>query len=263
MSQALDRFVAILNVFSAQRPSVSLAEVTVATGLDKSTVHRLLGALDGHQLVHRDPVTKRYRLGSALLIWGALAAESIDVRQAADPVMRRLHAETQETIALFIRDGARRICIASYASPEPIRHVLPVGTSMPVTRAAGGQVTLAAMPEDEARALLVADADLTDEGRERILAELPDVRARGWAFSLRHFTANSWSVAAPVYDHNGALAATLIVSGPIGRLSDEAIERYTRQLVPAAREVSTALGAPGWTLGANGSRPHALHEAPA
>jgi DNA-binding IclR family transcriptional regulator len=244
MSQSLDRFVAILNVFSSRRTTASLAEVATATGLDKSTAHRLLGALEEHRLVRRDPVTKRYRLGDALMSWGTLAFESIDVHQAALPAMRHLHAATEETIALYIRVGDRRVCIASYDSPQPIRHVLPVGSIVPVTRAAGGLVTLAFMPEDESRALLEADAGHSAEDRVRILNELPCIRERGWAFGARLYTAHSWSVAAPIFEHGGTFAATLIISGPISRLSDDAVKRYADLIVPAARDVSAALGAP-------------------
>lgn len=243
MSRALGRFVGIMNALTAATPDASLAQIASATGLDKSTAHRLLGALEAHGLVRRDAATKRYSLGTTAMAWGAAAFAAIEVRAIAEPVLRRLHAETRETISLWVRDGACRVCVWTLDAPQLVRHVLQLGLRLPLSQGAGGKLTLALLPEDEALALLAAEG-LDAEARARIVAEFPAIRRQGYALSIRQMTSDAWSMAVPVFDRWGAPASTIVLAGPTDRLSDAAIEGFARLLLPAAAELSRLLGAP-------------------
>jgi DNA-binding IclR family transcriptional regulator len=240
----------ILDCFTAQQSSLQLAEIAGMSRLDRSTALRLLRALEGERLVRRDPQSKRYALGAKLVQWGALALDSLDLRAIADPILRCLNTATHETVALFLRDGDRRVCVMTYESPHLIRHVLPVGTQLRITQAAGGRAALAALPPDEAAALIDADTLLTECERRAIHEDLPLIRARGYAFGDRLMTPNAWSLAAPIFDRNAAAIATLVVSGPDNRIDAAVVEQYVRHLLPAAAELSRALGAPAELCGA-------------
>jgi DNA-binding IclR family transcriptional regulator len=239
----------ILDCFTAQQSSLQLAEIAGMSGLDPATTLRFLRALEDERLVRRDPQSKRYALGAKLVQWGALALDSFDLRAVADPILRCLNAATQETVALFLRDGDRRVCVMTYESPHAIRHVLPVGAQLRITQAAGGRAALAALPPDEAAALIDADAQLTACERRAIHEELPLIRARGYAFGIRLMTPSAWSLAAPIFDRNAAAFATLVISGPESRIDAAVVEQYVGHLLPAAAELSRALGAPAARAG--------------
>ena len=85
--KTIDRLVGVLSCFSAERPTWSLAELSVQLGLPKSTLHRFLISLESHGILRRDAVDKRWRLGYRLFIWGSLAGETTDLRQLSRPVM--------------------------------------------------------------------------------------------------------------------------------------------------------------------------------
>jgi DNA-binding IclR family transcriptional regulator len=80
-----------------------------------STLHRIITVLKRHGIVTQDPQSKKYRLGYAAIDLGRRAASSLPIRQAADPVMRRLAEETGETIVLTVVNDARdrAVCIES------------------------------------------------------------------------------------------------------------------------------------------------------
>jgi DNA-binding IclR family transcriptional regulator len=181
------------------------------------------------------------------MTWGASAFSSIEVRAVAEPVMLRLCSDTRESVSLWIRDGSRRICIATHDSPQPVRHVIQIGEQLPLTRGSGGKLTLALMPEPEALAVIHADSGLGDERRAQLIAELPGVRERGYGTSIQQMTANAWSMAAAIFDSRAREepAATLVIAGPTGRLRADTIEGFAELLLPAAREVSKAMGAAG------------------
>ncbi len=244
MSRTLRRVIDIVDCFDARRTSLSLTAISECTGLNLATTSRLLKALEEAEFVRRDSITKRYMLGSRLIVWGARASASHPIRAVAEPIMLHLLHETNETVALYVRVGDRRVCVATYESPQPIRHVLPLGSTLRITEAAGGRAMLANLPDDEALRLIRNDPHLSDIERDEIRQVLPDIRARGYAFGVHLTTPHAWSIASPIFDRAGVVTAVLVVSGPDIRIDDQIAQRHGAQLVPAARELSRALGVP-------------------
>src|SRR5918998_20322 len=105
----LDKAVVILS-FIAEGGPATLAEVVGGTGLSRPTAHRLLSALEAHRLVGRNG--GRYSLGVRLLAWGNGAAGSSLV-EAARSALVTLRDETGESTQLYVREGDRRVCVAS------------------------------------------------------------------------------------------------------------------------------------------------------
>ena len=68
--QVLDRTFAVLDLFTAERPTWTTTEIARATGLPIPTAHRILVTLRAHRYLTRDESTKRFRLGSAALELG-------------------------------------------------------------------------------------------------------------------------------------------------------------------------------------------------
>ena len=219
----LDKSVTIMAAL-AERGPLSLAGLVSATGLSRPTAHRLAAALEAHRLVGRDDAG-RYRLGMRLLGWaGAVSAEG-GLVEAARPVLERLRDETGESAQLFVRDGDRRVCVASSDRSSGLRDTVPVGAVLPLERGSGGKVLLAW--SDDAP----ADAE-----------ELQAVRRRGWAASVAEREEGVASVSAPVLDAGGQVRAAISVSGPIGRLGRQPGRRLAGPVVAAAREVERRSG---------------------
>jgi DNA-binding IclR family transcriptional regulator len=244
MSRTVERIVKIVDCFDAKQASLSLTEISDLAGLDLATASRFLAALENERLVRRHPETKRYVLGSRLIQWGARAFESVSIRAIAEPIMVRLNQVTDETVALYVREGNQRICVASYESSQQVRNVLPLGGSLGITQAAGGRAMLAGMPEDEALQVIADDPLLSDAERDEILRVLPGIRACGYAYGIHLMTPHAWSIASPVFDRSGNVTAVLVLSGPDSRIDDAIVESHAGYVVAAAAEISRALGAP-------------------
>ena len=201
--QTLDRAVALLEVVADSGP-MSMAALAEATGLTRPTVHRLAQALVGHGLLGRDD-RGRLRLGGRLVGWGSLASRSLGLAQVAAPVLEALLAATGESTQLYVREGDRRVCVASAERTSGLRDTVPLGASLPLTAGSGGAVLLA----------WAADADRFPEVPAPRLA---DVRSRGWAESVGEREPGVASVSAPVRDANGTVVGAISVSGPVERL---------------------------------------------
>ncbi len=213
--------------FLAEGGSASLAEVVEGTGLPRPTAHRLLSALEAHRLVARGD--GRYSLGLRLLGWGSQAVGSF-LAAAARPVLAALSNETGESAQLYVREGDRRVCVASVErAGGGLRDTVPVGAVLPLGRGSGGKVLLA-----------------WAEDRERLPgmdpAELGGIRSRGWAESVAEREVGVASVSAPVFGPGGRLRAAVCASGPISRLGENPGEHLAGRVVTAAGEIERALG---------------------
>jgi DNA-binding IclR family transcriptional regulator len=193
--------------------TASLADVVATTGLPRATAHRLLVALEAHDLVRRYD-DGRFVLGFALIGLGAAAADAVPLAAAARPALAALRDETDESVQLYVRQGDRRICVASLDAPHELRTIVPVGAALPLDRGSAG----------------------------RVLRDVPVLTAHGWAESVAEREVGVASVSAPVRDGGGGVLAAVSVSGPIERLTRQPGRRYGEAVVAAARRVESAVG---------------------
>lgn len=230
----MDKAVVILS-FLSERGSATLAEVVGGTGLPRPTAHRLLSALEAHRLVGRND--GRYSLGVRLLGWGS-GAMGLDLVEAARPVLAALRDETGESAQLYVREGDRRVCVASFErAGGGLRDIVPVGAVLPLDRGSGGKVLLAWAEDGESLSSV------------NTAAELAEVRGQGWAESVAEREAGVASVSAPVFGAGEALRAAVCASGPSSRLGEHPGERLAGPVVAAAREIEDALGSRSRTEG--------------
>jgi DNA-binding IclR family transcriptional regulator len=222
----LDKVVLILSFLSEGGPA-TLAEVVDGTGLPRPTAYRLLSALEVHRLVGREG--GRYAVGMRLLGWGNKAV-ALDLVEVAPPVLAALTDETGESTQLYVREGDRRVCVASVErAGGGLRDTVPVGAVLPLERGSGGKVLLAWAEDGERFSRVNA-------------AELEEIRSRGWAESVAEREAGVASVSTPIFDSDRRLRAAVCASGPISRLGEHPGERLAGPVVAAAREIEAALG---------------------
>lgn len=216
----LDRTMAILD--AVQDGARSFTQIVDATGLTRSTAHRLIKATEDHGLLISTG-GRGYRLGPRLLGLAATATRDLPLRDLARPALAELATTTGESAQLYVREGDRRICIEAVESASELRTIVPVGASLPLAKGSAGRVFLAWSD---------------DAGGSRLAA----VRARGWADSVGEREPGVASVSAPVLDPHGSVVAVVSVSGPAGRFGDGRGARFGPAVLAAARAVQTALG---------------------
>ncbi|HEY9416381.1 MAG TPA: IclR family transcriptional regulator [Pseudonocardia sp.] len=217
----LDKAVGVLWATAAE--PCGLAELCERTGLPRATAHRLAVGLETHGLLHRG-ADGRWRPGPTL---SELASRSGDpLLEAATAVLPRLRDLTGESVQLYRRDGAQRICVAASEPPSGLRDTVPVGSRLPMTAGSGAKV-LAAWADPATQRAVLADAAFT----ERTLLE---VRRRGWAQSVAERESGVASVSAPVRNGSGQVIAAVSVSGPVDRIGRRPGARWAANLLAAA-----------------------------
>ncbi len=218
----LDRAFALLGAFGQDDDSLSLAELSRRTDLYKSTVLRLLGALEHGGFVRRLP-DGQYAIGPAPLRLATIYQRSFQVGPAVEPLLKQLSADTGETASFYVRHGDARVALYRWEPARSVRAAVAIGQQYTLRQGASGKVLCA----------------FSDDGREG----LERVHARGWAASYGEREPDTASVAAPVIGVNGQVHGAIAVSGPRVRLSPpETMAAACRAVLGAAREASRLLG---------------------
>lgn len=247
--EALGRGLQILEAFSAGAPSLSLTEIAAEAGLGKSTAFRFVYTLERLGYLARDPETKRYRPGLRVLRLGFAALNSMGLRQIALPYLKVLSAAAGETANMSIREGAEVVYVARIATRQILGINLSVGSRLPAYCTSMGKAQLIDLSQDELRDLLGKDpysavGPNTITSLDVLVRELDRVRRQGYAINDEELVAGLRSVAAPIRDGEGHVAAAINVSVPGTRVSRQELETVLAPMVTdAAQQITVALGA--------------------
>ncbi|MER3439291.1 MAG: hypothetical protein C4346_17835 [Chloroflexota bacterium] len=245
--EGVDRAMKVLDAFSAETPELRLTDLSNRLGIPKPQVLRIVSTLEHGGYLERDPHTKRYRLGIRLFQLGMVVQQTMDIRRIALPWLRKLAAETQETVGLFVPDSYGPVCIDVIDSPKGLRVFAQVGRRMPWNAGTAAKVILAYLPDDQREAILARDAfkrytPQTITEPEQLRAMCETIRCQGFHVAVRDLDDDALGVGAPIFNHEGHIAAALSIGAPVSRTCDGDLARYSTLVREAAYAVSRQLG---------------------
>lgn len=224
----IEKAVKVVDELARSDDFLTLSDLSEATGLPKSSAHRLLLELARAGLVRRHGSS--YGMGPRHLLWGEATAASFDLREAAEPSMRHLRDMTGESVHLYIREGSARICIAVIEGHHELRRYVRLGEPLPLRAGAAGKLLLAFADPDviESEIRLARQDEVMGRYPNAPGSRLPDELARirqdPWATSFDERGNGVSAGAAPVRNSRGQVVAAIVVSGPSFRVTAEALE---------------------------------------
>jgi DNA-binding IclR family transcriptional regulator len=229
----LDRAFSLLAAFDQTNERMTLTDLANRTGLYKSTVLRLLAALE-HGGFIRKLADGRYSIGPQPLRLATVYQGSFRVGHVIEPLLKQLSASCAETASYYVRHGEMRIALFRAEPTRGVRAAVSVGSEYPIGQGASGKVLLAFSRRSGARS----------EARHR------QIREQLWAVSYGERDPDTASVSAPVFDVTGEMQGAFAVSGPKQRLMPpKAMLAACRHLLESARTATTALGGDGGVYG--------------
>lgn len=241
LASALD----IMLEFERGEPELRVSDLARRLGVTRNKAFRLVKTLESRGFLQR--VGDHYRVGIRLLALGKLAAQPIEVLQAAArPEMEALNKETGETVYVLVPDGSEAVCVATIESAHYLRISVAVGLRRPLHAGAGQKMLLSGFDEQRLAQVLkrvgpaFTDSTITD--RAELQRELAGIRDRGYSLSLGEVDPDAGAVAAPIYDYSGEMIAALVVGGAMSRAQNNLELEWTRLAVAAAQRISAQLG---------------------
>jgi DNA-binding IclR family transcriptional regulator len=236
--RAVDRALDILLAFRPEDDALTVGELLKRVDLSRATLYRLIRTLELKQFLIASGDPQRFRLGPSVArlahAWGA----RLDLGAVAEPMMRKVWHETGETVALFVHEGAYRVCIAEMPSAHALSYRRGVGYREKLALGASGRAILAQMGDAEHE----AGAPELKSDIKKYRRELDLIRDRGYAISKNELIEGAIAVAAPFFNGAGRVSGAMGVFGPTARLSDAQIAKFGKLLAREAAQFSKALG---------------------
>ena len=242
--QSVDRALTILEML-ARIGEAGVTEIAAHLGVHKSTAFRLLATLESHRLVEQEGDRGRYRLGVGNLRLAGATTARLDLVTEARPVCRQLAADTGETVNITVRSETSALYLDQVAGSSALQSHNWVGQHIPLHATSNGKVLLSELRDSDLKSAvreLPRFTDRTVTSRSQLRAELAKAREAGYAVAVDELEVGLTAVAAPIRNAHGDIIASMSISGPTFRLTEEKLAEVVPLLVAAATEVSHRLG---------------------
>lgn len=245
--QSLERGLSVILAFADNKPQLSLADLSTATGLSRPTVRRIVLTLE--ELGYIRSEGRLFSLTPHVLALGNAYLSSLNLTEVAQPLMEEVTRETGQTCSLAALDGEDAVYLARVPARKVMSITLTTGTRLPAYATSMGRILLSGLPEaDLAKFLDVIElhplTPRTITDRERLHQVIAEARVRGWALVDQEFEDGVRSFSAPIRDATGRVIASLSMSCSAGYVDLDTIhENHLPVVVKAAGEISRRLGA--------------------
>ncbi len=241
-AQAALRAIRLLKLFTSERPEMSLAEVSQRSGLNKTTTHRLLRALQSESLIDRNPVTNAYSLGTGLMALGIQALAANDLRRRVRPLLKMLATESGETATLEVPVENSMLILDEVTGSRVLPTTGHIGTRWPMHATSTGKAWMAF---DQAGLDRIADelqsfTTKTLTRKAQFQPQISDIRQRGYAVTVDELEDGFTAVGTVIRGALGEVQGAVSIGGPSRRLDAARCAELGTSLCRAAARLSGA-----------------------
>lgn len=230
-----------------------VTDISERVGMHKSTTYRFLNSLVELGYARKQEHSDRYRPTLRIFELGSMVLDGIGVWDRIDSRLEQLARDTEETIHFAVLDKDRMVYLRKIESTKTLRVSMAsrVGHTAPLHCTGVGKCLLAfSSSQVRDRVLennpLTPFTDKTITDRARLCEELEGIRCSGFAVDDEEHRDGVRCVAAPVLTPDGSAIASISISAPTVRLSDEEIDRYARTIKELARTISDRFTHRAW-----------------
>jgi DNA-binding IclR family transcriptional regulator len=232
---SLDRALGVLECLGKHSEGLGISELAAEMGLSLNFVYRVTQSLTVHGYLQRD-ADKRFRVGAKLVSLCQPVTDDVPLTEAVMPALRWLSGQTGEAAHVGIIAGAEGLVLERVIGRALIKFYVERGSRFPLHTSAPGKVMLAFTPEKE-RETIIGQMKFerfqpwTIGTREEFAECLETVRAQGYATDAGEHLEGHHCLGAPIFDAEGIAVASLWITGPSQRLSEDLMLKVS----PAAR----------------------------
>jgi IclR family KDG regulon transcriptional repressor len=257
MSKTIEKGLHLLELFTEEKPSWSLEEISAYTKIPKATVIRILQSFMEYGYIQKTIVERNgvlsedssYSLGLKFLQLGELVACNLEVRQVALPFMKSLQVNFNEAVQLVERNGLVGIYIEKVESKSPVRLYTRVGRSAPLYAGACTRTLLTFLEDEEINEILQYPMSIyasnTPRTQKAVWQYIEQTRKEGYAYSSSELVEGTVSIAVPIFNRSNKVEFSISIAGFETSLPKGNISHYTESLWNAAAQISRKLGFTG------------------
>jgi len=249
LTNSLQRGFRVLEAFTPASPNLRLQGVVEKTELPKATVLRFLRTLLSLGYISYDKTSRLYQLSARAMSLGFTALSGMDIKRVALPHLQELSDKTNQNVNLGVIDGTEVVYIERIKKARILNIDLYVGSRLDIYNTSIGHAILAYMDKPECQRivdLLRKDSKIATfigSGGKHLYKRLEEVRQKKYAFNNEEYIAGLRAIAAPVFNHEGAVDAGINIPVFVHQVSRQQLLRhYVPLLLETAKRVSAARG---------------------
>lgn len=244
--QSVERAIGVLRIL-ARTGSAGVTEVAEEMGVHKSTISRLLKALEAQGMAQSSGRGK-YQLGLGILHLANAIPMRLDLTREARPVLEALAAKFGETVNLAVLSSNHVVNIDEAFGPSTLAATQNwMGRLTPIHATSSGKVFLASLsPAQRSRILkdlgMPAVTKQTITSRVELEEQLLTVAERGYAAVRGELEDGLNGIAVPIRGHEGTVIGAVSIAGPSFRFDPEKVPGLIEELQAAGRKISENMG---------------------
>jgi len=246
--QAVERALDILDCFTFENKELGLFEIAGQTGLNKTTVKRLLANLTHRKYLQQDPKTKKYKLGMRLFELGGIVFSSFSLRKVAAHFMDVLQKETRATVLLGVMMEDHLVYFDKREGNGMIRISSEIGWRRPLHYGMLGMILCAFLDPMKVALILkkypleaYTCRSITSE--EKFKDRLEEIRKQEYVMEIGEAVEGVIGIAAPIRDYSRSVIAALGIAVPAAEgISQERTEELIGRVKETCNRISADLG---------------------
>lgn len=237
--QGLVKGLSVIECFDDQHVRMSITDVANRTGLERATARRCLLTLA--HLGYASYDGKFFELTPRVLNLGHSYLAGTPLPRLIQPFLEELSAATSESTSAAVLDGTEILYVARASTRRVMSINLAPGARLPAYCTSMGRTLLAALPADEAAAILersqlVAYTERTKADMASITTELAVIAAQGFAVIDQELELGLCSIAVPLTNSSGQVVAAINIGAQTARAQ---VSRMIAHFLPRMRKVQS------------------------
>ncbi len=246
IATTFDKGLKILELFTLEKPRLTLRDVAECSGMTKPTALRMLNTLEANGYLMRDK-SKAYCLGLRFLELANAVTERLDIRHAALAHMDELLIKVDQAVNLVIRDGYEAVYIEKRETGHAVRMYTRIGRRAPLYAGACPRCLITFLPDKDLQELLpkltlVPFTPKTPKTIAELEERIKRERSLGYCFSQGELFEGTSAIAMPVRDHTRKVVGAISLAGPSASFNEEKLGYMIKHLARCVEDISREMG---------------------
>ena len=244
--KSADRVLDIFELFTGEKDSFTLTDIAKELKMPISSTYQIIQNMLNRGYLETDSTGKHFHLGNKIFEIRVQHRKHTNLPTEFFNIAGKMAEDLNETVLLGVRSGDKVVYIAEKSPPQPLRVTSSVGSVLPLHASASGKMLLSRMSDEELEALypneqLEQFTSRTISNLRDLKQELAKARAMGIAYNFGESVEGVHCVAGPIFDMEGNVVASLSVSIPAVRITDDLWERTQYWIKKACEDISNKI----------------------
>lgn len=246
-SSIIAKLMSLLTLISEARAPLTFSELVVKSGLNKSTMHRLLAIGVAENVLQFDKASKTYLLGPKVFDLVRNAYGGYDIQAVALDEMVRLHGLCDSNVTIGVPSGLEVVYLRMLEANHTLGAHQRPGMREPMHCSASGKALCAFLPDS----VLVAKFEGYDfaqptsrtlTSQSGFLTAIQQARVQGYATNDREEYDHLVGISAPIFNYMSEPIAVLNIWSVHTRYSLNELVKWAPELMASANAVSARIG---------------------